>query len=36
MPKKYTDELKNRSIALVVDARANPDTAHGAVTRVAT
>ena len=35
MPIKYTDELKQRAVELVLHAQANPDTAHGAVRRVA-
>ena len=35
MPIKYTDELKQRAVELVIHAQANPDTAHGAVRRVA-
>ncbi|RNE48041.1 transposase [Corynebacterium alimapuense] len=35
MPIKYTDELKQRAVELVLHAQADPDTAHGAVTRIA-
>lgn len=35
MPIKYTDELEQRAVELVLHAQANPDTAHGAVRRVA-
>ena len=35
MPVKYTDELKARAVELVVHAQADPETANGAVTRVA-
>ena len=35
MPVKYTDELKQRAVELVIHAQADPDTAHGAVTRIA-
>lgn len=35
MPIKYTNELKQRAVELVIHAQANPDTAHGAVRRVA-
>lgn len=35
MPIKYTDELKQRAVELVIHAQANPDTARGAVTRIA-
>lgn len=35
MPIKYTDELKQRAVELVIHAQANLDTAHGAVRRVA-
>lgn len=35
MPIKYTDELKQHAVELVIHAQANPDTAHGAVRRVA-
>ena len=35
MPVKYTDELKARAVELVMHAQADPDTANGAITRVA-
>ena len=35
MPVKYTDELKTRAVELVIHAQADPDTANGAITRVA-
>ena len=35
MPVKYTDELKARAVPLVIHAQADPDTANGAITRVA-
>ncbi|MDR7330637.1 hypothetical protein [Corynebacterium guangdongense] len=35
MPVKYTDELKQRAVELVTHAQADPDTARGAVTRIA-
>ena len=35
MPSKYTPELKQRAIELVLHAQANPDTARGAITRIA-
>jgi len=35
MPSKYTPELKQRAIELVLHAQADPDTARGAVTRIA-
>jgi transposase len=35
MPVKYTDELKQRAVELVIHTQADPDTAHGAVTRIA-
>ena len=35
MPSKYTPELKQRAIELVLHAQASPDTARGAITRVA-
>lgn len=35
MPVKYTDELKQRAVELVLHAQADPDTAHGAITRIA-
>ena len=35
MPVKYTDELKARAVELVIHAQADPDTANGAITRVA-
>ena len=35
MPIKYTDELKQRAVELVIHAQANPDTAYGAIMRVA-
>lgn len=35
MPVKYTPELKQRAIELVLHAQADPDTARGAVTRIA-
>ena len=35
MPGKYTDELKARAVPLVIHAQADPDTANGAITRVA-
>ncbi|MDY5785715.1 transposase, partial [Corynebacterium sp.] len=34
-PVKYTDELKQRAVEFVIHAQADPDTAHGAVTRIA-
>ncbi|SMX78219.1 transposase [Brevibacterium antiquum] len=35
MPVKYTDELKARAVELVMHAQADPETASGAITRVA-
>lgn len=35
MPVKYTDELRARAVDLVLTAQSNPDTSHGAITRVA-
>ncbi|AGP29729.1 transposase [Corynebacterium terpenotabidum] len=35
MPSKYTPELKTRAIELVLHAQADPDTARGAVSRIA-
>ncbi|BAC17073.1 transposase [Corynebacterium efficiens YS-314] len=35
MPVKYTDELKQRAVELVIHAQADPDTAYGAVARIA-
>ena len=35
MPVKYTDELKARAVELVMHAQADPDSANGAITRVA-
>ena len=35
MPSKYTPELKQRAVELVLHAQANPDTARGAITRIA-
>ena len=35
MPVKYTDELKTRAVELVLHAQADPDSANGAITRVA-
>lgn len=35
MPVKYTSELKARAVELVLHAQADPDTATGAITRVA-
>lgn len=35
MPVKYTDELKARAVELVIHAQADPDSANGAITRVA-
>ena len=35
MPVKYSDELKARAVDLVLHARADQDSAHGAITRVA-
>lgn len=35
MPVKYTDELKVRAVELVIHAQADPDTANGAIARVA-
>lgn len=35
MPVKYSDELKGRAVELVLHAQADPDTAHGAISRVA-
>lgn len=35
MPVKYTDELKARAVELVIHAQADPETATGAITRVA-
>lgn len=35
MPSKYTPELKTRAIELVLHAQADPDTARGAVARIA-
>ena len=32
---KYTDELKARAVELVIHAQADPDTANGAIIRVA-
>lgn len=35
MPVKYTDELKARAVELVIHAQADPETANGAISRVA-
>ncbi|MHA5284039.1 transposase [Corynebacterium urinipleomorphum] len=35
MPVRYTPELKQRAVELVLHAQADPATAHGAVTRIA-
>ncbi|MGO3647961.1 MAG: transposase [Candidatus Corynebacterium faecigallinarum] len=35
MPSKYTPELKARAIELVLHAQGDPDTARGAVSRIA-
>ena len=35
MPVKYTPELKQRAVELVLHAQADPATAHSAVTRIA-
>ena len=35
MPVKYTPELKQRAIELVLHAQSDPVTARGAVTRIA-
>ncbi|WP_226824355.1 transposase, partial [Brevibacterium aurantiacum] len=35
VPVKYTDELKARAVELVMHAQADPDSANGAITRVA-
>ncbi|NNV08135.1 hypothetical protein ETC03_17905 [Geobacillus sp. MMMUD3] len=35
LPVKYTDELKARAVELVIHAQADPETANGAITRVA-
>jgi transposase len=35
MPVKYTDELKARAVELVIHAQADPNTANGAIARVA-
>ena len=35
LPVKYTDELEARAVELVIHAQADPDTANGAITRVA-
>ncbi|WP_143336670.1 transposase, partial [Corynebacterium pacaense] len=35
MPTKYTVELKQRAVELVLHAQADPVTARGAVTRIA-
>lgn len=35
MPLKYTPELKQRAVELVLHAQADPATAHGAVTLIA-
>ncbi|GAA3840359.1 transposase [Brevibacterium casei] len=35
MPVKHTYELKARAVELVFHAQADPDTANGAITRVA-
>lgn len=35
MPVRYTDELKVRAVDLVIHAQADPETANGAITRVA-
>nr|WP_276584441.1 transposase [Brevibacterium permense] len=35
MPVRYTDELKARAVELVIRAQADPETANGAITRVA-
>ncbi|MGW9003904.1 transposase [Brevibacterium casei] len=32
---KYTDELRARAVELVIHAQADPETANGAITRVA-
>lgn len=35
LPVKYTDELKVRAVEVVIHAQADPETANGAITRVA-
>ena len=35
MPVKHTDELKQRAVEFAIHAWADPDTSHGAVTRIA-
>ena len=35
MPSKYTFELKQRAIELVLHAQAEPHTSRGAITRIA-
>nr|WP_313504743.1 transposase [Corynebacterium variabile] len=34
-PRKYPDELRQRAILMVLDAKTDPDTARGAIRRVA-
>lgn len=34
-PRKYPDELRQRAIRMVLDAKTDPDTARGAIRRVA-
>jgi transposase len=34
-PKKYPDELRERAIRMVVDARRDPETRQGAIARIA-
>lgn len=34
-PRNYPDELRQRAIRMVLDAKTGPDTAHGAIRRVA-
>lgn len=35
MPVKYSDEVKARAVELVLHAQSDPDTSHGAVSRIA-
>ncbi|WP_155860854.1 hypothetical protein [Corynebacterium timonense] len=35
MPSKYTPELRQRAIELVLHAQADPDTSRGAISRIA-
>jgi transposase len=34
-PRKYPDELRQRAVRMVLDAKKDPDTARGAIRRVA-